>query len=177
MRVTTGLVLILTALFAGISNGDNTPPPAKARLAVQCSKAFIWAGSIEKSQPIIKKITETYYNSKSNQKAIEDYKKILDKYKNDIGNSGKNMFQCMTDLDIGDRFDVLEFGECRKLFNAQDIPDLLIPIVLKDIKRTNQINNDVKNAIRSKYKCTNPENATKPECQLPEKYETCVKTS
>ncbi|XP_050503832.1 uncharacterized protein LOC126882803 [Diabrotica virgifera virgifera] len=177
MGVSTGLVVILAALVVSVcSDQDNTPDPSKARLAVYCSKAFIWAGSINKSQPIIKEIISTYYNV-NNKKAIAGYKKILDKHKNDIGDSGNNMYQCMNDLALAYRFEVQDFGECRKIFNPEDIMKLLIPIVLKDLKVARQIKKDVKNAITSKYKCEDPENKHKTECLLPQKYDECAKTN
>ncbi|XP_050503835.1 uncharacterized protein LOC114328975 [Diabrotica virgifera virgifera] len=116
---------------------------------------------------------DAYFKSTNNKKAIEDIKKILDEYKKQIGDSGKNMYKCMNDLDIGDRFDVQNFGECRKTFTNEDITKLLIPIVLKDLKTSSKIKNDIKNAIIGKYECNDPENTQKPECLLPAKYETC----
>uniref|UniRef100_A0A6P7FCR3 Uncharacterized protein LOC114328974 n=1 Tax=Diabrotica virgifera virgifera TaxID=50390 RepID=A0A6P7FCR3_DIAVI len=177
MKLTIESVILITALFAGaLVNGEKTPDPSKARLVIACSKAFIWAGSIDKSQPIIRELIDAYHNSDDDdKKAIEDYKKILDKYKKQIGDSGKNMYKCMNDLAITGRFDVQDFGECRKIFTNEDITKLLTPIVLKDLKTSSEIKYDIKNAIIAKYKCNDPENKHKPECGLPEKYETCRK--
>uniref|UniRef100_A0A6P7FDM7 Uncharacterized protein LOC114328975 isoform X2 n=1 Tax=Diabrotica virgifera virgifera TaxID=50390 RepID=A0A6P7FDM7_DIAVI len=77
MKVTMEPVILITALFAGaLVNGEETPDPSKAKLAVACSKAFIWAGSIDKSQPIIRELIDAYHNSDDDdKKAIEDYRR------------------------------------------------------------------------------------------------------
>uniref|UniRef100_A0A6P7GQW7 Uncharacterized protein LOC114345345 n=1 Tax=Diabrotica virgifera virgifera TaxID=50390 RepID=A0A6P7GQW7_DIAVI len=178
MNVITGPLVIFALLFAGVFS-DEYPPVNEYRLYrshYPCS-VFLWAGSLEKTNPFISKINLLNYDKAFNDKKglIEDAKQIFNQYKNELGNSGKNFFECTNHLSLEEGSGGLleTYGKCRKYMNQEDIPNLMLPIMLKNIETQHQGRKDFEEATMSKYGCSDPENKEKPECLKWKQFKQC----